>query len=80
MEVVTIYVVFMLMSIIKYHILQREHQKRAVDTNAVASRQRYRPLISYDRILLFSIAGMDEVLCYHFMQFTPAEIDCFPWA
>ena len=35
-EFVTIYVVFVLMSIIKHHILQRERQKRAVNANAVA--------------------------------------------
>lgn len=76
-EVVAIYVVFMLMSIIKHHILQRERQIRAADANAVAPRQRYRPPIPYDHISRFSIAGMDEVLCYHLMRFTSAAIGRF---
>ena len=37
MEVVTIYIVFMFMSIIKYHILQRQWYKKAEDVNAVVS-------------------------------------------
>lgn len=43
----------------------------------MAPRQWYRLPILYDHISRFSITGMDEVLCYHLMQFTPVEISYF---
>ena len=77
MDVVAIYIVLMLMSLIKHPILQDERRKRIADANAVAPRQRYRPPIPYNRISGFSVAGMDEVLCYHLMRFKPTEIGRF---
>lgn len=43
----------------------------------VAPQQRYGPLIIYNRIPRFFIAGMDEVMCYYLMRFTPTEIGRF---
>lgn len=43
----------------------------------VAPRQRYGPLIIYNRIPRFFIVGMDEMMCYHLMCFTPTEIGRF---
>lgn len=74
--VVAVYVVLMLMSFIKHYLLQHE-RKKITDSDAVAPRQRYRPPIPYNLIPRFSIAGMDKVLCYHLMRFTPAEIARF---
>lgn len=75
-DVVVVYIVLMLMTIIKYHTLKDAHSKKIAAT-ADAPRQRYRPPIPYNRIPRFSIAGMDEVLCYHLMRFTPTEIGRF---
>ena len=75
-EILALYVWLMLMSLINHYTLQK--RREMADFHAVtAPRQRYRPPIPYSRISRFSFVGLDEVLCYHLVRFSPEEIRRF---
>lgn len=70
---VCVYITLMLMSLTQHLILQPGHQ----ETTSIATRRhRHQPQIPYNRIAWFTVVGMHDILCYHLIRFTPAEILC----
>lgn len=55
------------------------HPMRGFEASTAASfhTQAYQPQIPYNRMQRFTFIGMDDVLCYHLMRFTPQEINRF---
>lgn len=68
---VCVYITLMLMSLTQHLILQPGHQET---TSIATRRQRHQPPIPYNRIAWFTVVGMHDIICYHLMRFTPAEI------
>lgn len=68
---VCVYITLILMSLTQHLILHPGHQET---TSIATRRQRHQPPIPYNRTAWFTLVGMYDILCYHLMRFTHAEI------
>lgn len=76
-DIFSTYILLMMISIIKHvHIKRRRRLKPAITNTTAPSRHiRYQAPIPYNQVARFTFVGLNDVLCYHLIRFTPRELE-----
>lgn len=73
-----VYTVLMMMTLTQHLYLQNyRHDLNSIDADTSTTenhRVRYQAPIPYNSVTQFTFVGLNDVLCYHLMRFTPREV------